>query len=310
VRRSSILAAVSAVFPALVACGGGAAMAPASTTGASPTSSTGATSSTPDAASELASSSITPSTSTATAPSSSASPTPVAVTPLEAHATFGPFKNPALACKALAAATKAKAVDCLPGGNVAAPPAKSAIDRLLLLVVRDKATPDASVTHLAMHTSGGWYVDPDGPESFVDAAMMKRFKTDVLPGGNSVIADGAITGVTFGVRQDFTEMTIVVATDPTTGKKSLPRFHSVRSTTVVCAVGPSGAPSCLDPIRTDLDFGKDGAPPASPSAVPFAPKNGVWSVDANAKLSVLRAAGNFQTHEDVALSGSYSPSFK
>jgi hypothetical protein len=204
---------------------------------------------------------------------------------------------------------KAKAIECLPGGNVGAPPPKSAIDRLLLLVVREKGV-DASVTHLAMHTSAGWYADPDGPESFTDAAMMKRFKTDVMPAANAFFPDGALPGASFGVRQDFAEITIVTTTNPTTGKKAPPQFHSVRGSTVVCALGASGAPSCLDPIRTEPQMGKGGGAPAEPKSVPFEPKNGVWVVDAGAKLSLLRAAGNFEAHEEIALAGNYALAFK
>jgi hypothetical protein len=291
------------VFPLIAACGGGGKGPSAPGAGAIADADPGAGADAGPTTSAVADAG-------AVDDASTVSPTPVSTTPLEAHATLGPFKNVAAACKALGVAMKAKAIDCLPGGNVSAPPPKSAIDRLMLLVLREKSVADRTVAHLAIHTAAGWFVDPDGPESFADAAMMKRFKTDVMPAANAFFDDGALPGATFGVRQEFAEVTYVVSIDPSSGKASKPKFHSVRGSMVVCAIGPSGAPSCLDPIRTDPQMGTDGAFPPEPKGVSFEPKNGVWVVDAAAKLSLLRAAGNFETHEDVALAGNYTLTFK
>jgi len=224
---------------------------------------------------------------------------------------LGPFKKPAEACKALAAAQKGKSFNCLPGANLTPPPPKNPIDRAMLLVLGDKSAPETSVAHLALHTSAGWFVHLDGPESFTDAAMMKRFKTDVLPSGAAFFLKGVLFGASFGVRYDFAEITTVVAIDPSTGKQSSPQLHSVRASMVVCAVGDSGAPSCIDPVRTDPQLGKSGAPPPEPRAVSFSVVDGAWTIDDAQHLSLLRAAGHFDVHEDVALgSGRYVLRFK
>ena len=227
----------------------------------------------------------------------------------------GPFPKPADLCKSLAAslpssAAKTKKVDCVPA-SVGAPPAGLAIDKLMLLVLKDAAMPDASVHHLALHTSAGWFYDPDGEESFTDAAMMKRFKTDAMPVDTSFYADGSALGAKPGVRVDFDELTVAWTIDPSSGKTSKPSMHSVRSSSVVCAVGASGVPSCLDPLRGDPAIAApNGAAPPSPPKVPFAPKDGKWTVDAAAHLSMLRDAGHFDTHQDVPLAGDYALVFE
>lgn len=218
---------------------------------------------------------------------------------------LGPFKKPAEACKALASAEKGKAFDCLPGANLGPPPPKSAIDRAMLLVLSAKGDKERSVAHLALHTAAGWFVDGDGLESFTDAAMMKRYKTEVMPAGEEFFTGGALFGASFGLRYDFAEITVVVATDPSSGKKSSPTFHSVRGSSLVCALGPSGAPSCIDPIRTAPQPGKNGAPPPEAKRVSLSIAGGVWTIDGAQGLSLLRNAGHFDTHEDVLLAGAY-----
>src|SRR5439155_25978001 len=192
---------------------------------------------------------------------------------------------PAHACKALASAggkatPATKAIECLPGGNV---PPSGAIDKAMLLVLRDKAMPDTSVTHMALHTSSGWFVDPDGPESFVDATTSHRFKTDVYPNGGAFLGVGAVPGTSGGAIENFAEITHVTTSGPS--KKTSAKLHAVRGSMVLCAVGPSGAPSCLDPIRGELQIATAGAPDPSPKVVPFEIVNGTWTADPAAHLT-------------------------
>jgi hypothetical protein len=234
----------------------------------------------------------------------------VKATPLEAVALLGPFKTLAEACKALATGGKAKAFDCLPGATIAAPPKDGAIDRATLLALSVKTIPDASVTHLALHTSKGWFVHPDGPESASDAAMGKLYHTDVIPdSGVETFPAGVIPDTTYAVRYDFAEITNVVTTNPTTGKKSGARLHGVRGTMILCAIGASGAPSCLDPIRTELQPGKDGAPSPELDKVAFAIDAGVWTIAAAKHLALYRGAGHRDVHQEVSLAGAYALHF-
>ena len=276
-----------------MACGAGATVAPAPATEVKP---------------PIATTASAPPVGTEVSPPSTASTAPAKT--LEAVAMLGPFKTLAEACKALASGSgksKSKAIDCLPGATVASPPKGAAVDRAMLLMVSDKARPDWAVTHLALHVTSGWFADADGPESASDAAMMKRFHTDVLPEGNPSFA--AIPGTTFAARYDFTEVTVVVEVDPAAGKKSNPHLFGVRGTMVLCAVGPSGVPSCLDPIRTGSKPATPAAPQPDPDRVVFTANAAEWSIDEGAHLTMLRDAGHAETHEEVSLVGRYGLRF-
>jgi hypothetical protein len=257
----------------------------------------------------------TASTTAATEPSpppiASTSTTPtIAATPLEAVPMLGPFKTLAEVCKALASGKTVKAFDCLPGPTIAPPPKDAPIDRATLLVLSAKGNADTAVTHLALHVAKGWFVHPDGPEASSDAAMGKHYHTDVIPDSSpEFFPAGIIPGTTYALRYDFAEITNVVATDPTTGKKSGAKLHGVRGTTIVCAIGASGSPSCLDPIRTDLQLGKAGMPPPELAKVAFAIDSGVWNVDPAKHVSQLRSAGHPEARKEVPLAGAYALHF-
>ncbi len=294
-----MLRTLALVFSALVACGG----APLDKATATPATASTSPSVTPGAGS------IEPSPSTSSSTTASEPPP----TALDGRPMLGPFKNLAEACKSLVSGdetskskSKTKAFDCLPGANLTQPPKASPIDRAMLVVVTDKAVPDVSVTHLALHLVGGWFVDAEGPEAFTDAAMSKTYRTDIVPGsGPAVFLAGALPNTTYGIRYDLLELTHVVATDPVTGKKGAAQFHGVRDTMLLCALGPSGAPSCLDPIRTELQLGKNGVAPEEPAAMAFSIVDGRWTVASSQHVQMLRGAGHLETHQEMPLSGAY-----
>jgi hypothetical protein len=242
---------IALLLPWLAACGGGAVIAPKPSDESKPTPASSSSASI-----------------TAAASASSSGPTPPSPTLLEAHATLGPFSKLADGCKALAAAAKgAKAFLCLPGPNIAPPPPGSPIDRAMVLSLSDKSIPDASSLHLGLHTKAGWYVDPDGPESHTEVASTKRYRTDVLPAGETFFTKG-LSGASWAVRYDFAEVTYVVTPDTAKAKSSTGKFHSVRDAMVLCGLGASGAPRCFGPIRTDLELAaKDGTVPPAPNMV-------------------------------------------